>query len=144
MPVKPNFHERFNRLEAPRGSSDRSFGFIFSLVATLIAVWPSLQARPIRWWVLVVAGVLAALASWRPSVLHPANRLWTIFGLFLNSIVSPLIMGLVFFLVVTPTGVLMRRLGKDILRLHFDPRAASYWIERTPPGPAPDTMSRQF
>jgi hypothetical protein len=144
VPLRLDFHEDLNRLEAPQGSSDRSFGFIFSLLAVLIAVWPSFHGRPVRWSVLLVGGILAALASWCPSILHPANRHWTLFGSYLNRIMSPILTGLVFFFVVTPTGLLIRRLGRDALRLHFDPGAASYWIDRKPPGPAPDTMSRQF
>jgi len=72
------------------------------------------------------------------------NKLWFHFGLLLHKIVSPLVMGLLFFVTVTPIGLLMRTLGKTPLKLEFDKDADSYWILRDPPGPAPDTMKRQF
>jgi hypothetical protein len=79
-----------------------------------------------------------------PKVLHPFNILWTKLALLLNKIVSPLAMGVIFFLVATPTGFIMRMFGKDPLQLRFDPSATSYWKQRTPPGPAPASMSNQF
>jgi hypothetical protein len=79
-----------------------------------------------------------------PAVLAPLNRIWTRFGLLLHRIVSPVVLGVMFFGVVTPMGLVMRALGKDPLRLRFDPAARTYWIERRPPGPAPDTLNNQF
>jgi hypothetical protein len=72
------------------------------------------------------------------------NRLWLRFGLLLNRIVSPIVLGFLFYAVITPTGMIIRRAGRDPLRLQWDANAASYWIERRPPGPAPETMSNQF
>jgi len=93
---------------------------------------------------VVVSGLFLLLAVLVPRVLAPANRLWTKFGLLLHHIVSPLALGVLFFLVVTPTGLLMRLFGKDPLRLRFDPAADSYWIKRDPPGPAADSLKNQF
>lgn len=93
---------------------------------------------------MVVAGAFLLLAMLIPQVLAPANRLWTKFGLLLHNIVSPIALGILFFLVVTPTGLLMRLFGKDPLRLRFDPAASSYWIKRDPPGPAADSLKNQF
>lgn len=125
-------------------SSDRSFGFVFATVFMIIAIYPLLHAETIRIWAMVVSGIFLLLAAIRPQVLAPANRLWTKFGLLLHNIVSPIALGILFFLVVTPTGLLMRLLGKDPLRLRFDPAAGSYWIRRDPPGPAADSLKNQF
>ena len=97
-----------------------------------------------RGWALVVAAAffLAALAL--PRILAPLNRVWLRFGLVLHACISPVIMGLVFYATVTPIGLVRRLLGKDPLRLRLDRDAVTYWIERDPPGPTPDTMPRQF
>ena len=98
----------------------------------------------VRIWAIGIAAAFAVVALARPGVLAPLNRLWTRFGLLLHKVVSPLIMGMLFYLTVTPIGLLMRAMGKDPLRLRPDPDAASYWIERDPPGPPPETMKNQF
>jgi predicted membrane metal-binding protein len=137
-------HERLVVDEVVTGSSNRSFGLTFAIVFAIIALWPLVRGRSVRGWALVVAVafLLAALAL--PRVLGPLSRLWLRFGLVLHACISPIIMGLVFFTTVTPIGLLRRLLGQDPLRLRFDRDAATYWIERHPPGPAPDTMPRQF
>ena len=89
------------------------------------------------------AAFLAAALVW-PGVLAPLNRLWTRFGLLLHRLVSPLVLGVMFFLVITPMGLVMRALGKDPLRLQRDRAARTYWIDRQPPGPAPDSLNNQF
>ncbi|MDP6175569.1 MAG: SxtJ family membrane protein [Rhodospirillales bacterium] len=132
------------RQEMVGGSTDRAFGLVFVVVLLIIACWPLFDgATPRPWW-LATAALLALIAFIRPGLLAPFNRAWTKFGLLLHKIVNPIIMGLVFYLTVTPTGLIMRLLGKDPLRLRFDHEAKSYWIERTPPGPAPETMKQQF
>ena len=80
----------------------------------------------------------------RPSLLRPLNRLWFKFGLLLNKVVNPLIMGLVFYITVTPIGLIMRVLGKDLLGLRLSKDSESYWIHRDPPGPSPESMRHQF
>ena len=127
-----------------QSSSDRSFGFVFAAVFLIVAFYPLLHAAGIRIWAVVISGLFLLLAALVPQVLAPANRLWTKFGLLLHNIVSPLALGILFFLVVTPTGLLMRLFGKDPLRLRFDPAADSYWIKRDPPGPAADSLKNQF
>ena len=126
------------------GSSNRSFGFVFSVLFAFLGLGPLVRGRPVRGWALVVAAafLLAALAL--PRMLAPLNRLWLRFGLVLHACISPVIMGLVFYTTVTPIGLARRLLGKDPLRRRFDRDAVTYWIERDPPGPAPDTMTRQF
>ncbi|MBK8067640.1 MAG: hypothetical protein IPK27_08400 [Rhodanobacteraceae bacterium] len=84
------------------------------------------------------------LASLAPSLLAPLNRAWMALGHLLGRIISPIIMGLIFFGVVTPIAIVARLRGVDPMRRRFDPAARSYWIERDPPGPDPGTMERQF
>jgi len=98
----------------------------------------------VRGWALLIAAAffLAALAA--PRVLSPLRRLWLRIGLLIHTCMSPIILGLVFYTTVTPMGIVRRLLGWDPLRLRFDRDAVTYWIERHPPGPAPDTMPRQF
>jgi hypothetical protein len=97
-----------------------------------------------RWWSLAAAVAFLLSALLFPRVLRRLNWLWLKVGLVLHAIVNPVVMGLLFYLTVTPIGLLFRWLGKDPLRLHFDTTADTYWIERRPPGPTPDTMRRQF
>ena len=137
-------HERLSDNETVKGSSDRSFGLVFAAVFTIIGLWPLFSSSGVRWWSLAIALVFAGVAFARPSLLAPLNRLWTKFGLLLNRIVSPLVMGLLFFVVITPIALIMRATGKDQLHLKFDPKAKSYWIERKPPGPAPESIKNQF
>ena len=80
----------------------------------------------------------------RPGLLHPLNLIWFRFGMLLHRVVSPLILGLIFFVSVTPVALIMRVLAKDPLRLKFDREARSYWLDRDPPGPAPDSLKNQF
>ena len=127
-----------------QSSSDRSFGFVFAAVFLIVALYPLLHAGGIRIWAAIVSGLFLLLAALVPTILAPANRAWTKFGLLLHNIVSPLALGILFFLVVTPPGLLMRLFGKDPLRLRFDPAATSYWIKRDPPGPAADSLNNQF
>jgi hypothetical protein len=85
-----------------------------------------------------------AAALLYPAALNPLNRAWLKFGLLLHKVVNPIVMGLLFYGTVLPTGLVFRALGKDILRLRRQPEADSYWIVRQPPGPAPETMKDQF
>jgi len=114
------------------------------VVFAIIGLWPLLDGAGARWWSLAIAlGFAVAALAW-PRMLAPLNRLWFKFGLLLNRIVSPLVMGLLFYLVVTPIAVAMRMAGKDPLRLKSDAQARSYWIEREPPGPSPETIKNQY
>jgi predicted membrane metal-binding protein len=137
-------HERLVRDEPDKGSSDRAFGLVFTAVFLIIGALPLLKGAPPRLWSFGVAAVILIVALLAPRVLAPFNRVWTKFGLLLNAVVSPVVMGLLFFLVIMPIGALMRALGKKPLHLQVKRDAKSYWIERQPPGPAPDTMKNQF
>ncbi|MBF0141999.1 MAG: hypothetical protein HQL57_06905 [Magnetococcales bacterium] len=125
-------------------SSDRSFGLVFTLFFTVIGLVPLYEGKPPPWGILAVAGLFLATSLFRPSLLAPLNRLWTRFGLLLHRIVSPLVLGAIFFGVLTPTALLMRLTGKRPLDLRWEGRARSYWRRREPPGPAPESMSQQF
>ncbi len=140
----PNTHESFSRDEAVKVSSDRAFGIVFTVLFAVIGLWPLIHGGEVRIWSLVLAAVILAVALIRPSLLAPFNRAWMKFGLLLHKITNPVIMGLIFFLAVTPTALIMRAMGKDPLRRKFDPSATSYWIDRDPPGPEPETMKQQF
>ncbi len=139
-----NTHERLSAAQDIQGSSDRSFGIVMAVVFAVVGAWPLLSEGPPRWWALIAAAVFCSLAFLHPALLAPLNRLWFRFGLLLNKITSPLVMRLLFYGVMTPYAYILRWLGKDLLRLRFDASAESYWIERKPPGPAPETIKRQF
>ena len=95
-------------------------------------------------WTLPLAALFLIVAYTYPQVLGPLNRLWLKFGLLLHKVVTPVILGLLFFVTITPIGLLARACGKDFLRLRLDRSAKSYWIERAPPGPPPQSMKNQF
>jgi len=139
-----NIHEDFKRKGEVKGASDRSFGIVFALFFGLVAFWPLWHARPVRWWSAGLSGLFLVVTLFRSSLLHPLNRVWTHLGVALNRIVSPIVTGVLFYVVVTPISILFRWQGKDLLRLRADVGATSYWIERNPRGPAPETMSNQF
>ena len=131
-------------IESPSGSSDRWFGLVFAGFFTIVGVLPILHGRPLHIWALALAGAFLTIALALPALLSPLNKLWTKFGLLLHSFMSPIALGILFFAVVTPTGLLMRLLGKDPLRLRMDKAATSYWIARKPPGPTAESLKNQF
>ena len=137
-------HESLDREAEVEGSSNRSFGWVFTAFFLILAVLPLLGGGGARYWALAASAAMAVLTLVRPSVLEVPNRLWGRFGLWLGRVVSPVMAGVVFYGVVTPIGLVMRLAGKDFLRLRRDPGAASYWIVRDPPGPPPQSMSDQF
>lgn len=147
-------HENISHDDAIEIGSDRSFGITFTVVFALLATffyfrgppsWTPESIAPKLWMGLAgVSGVFLLISLAIPSILHPFNVVWMKFAGVLNMIVSPIVMGLLFFLTVTPMALLLRAMGKDLLRLKLDKDAKSYWIERTPPGPPPDTMKNQF
>jgi hypothetical protein len=137
-------HEDLRREGAVVGSSNRSFGGVFTVVFAAVGLLPLIRGGEVRVWALVVAAVFFTAALLAPALLAPLNRLWFKFGLLLHRVVSPLVMGMLFYVVVTPTGLLMRLLGKRPLDLDFDSTVSSYWIVRQPSGPAPETMKNQF
>lgn len=137
-------HEDLGRKQEGQGGSDRSFGIVFAVFFTLLALLPLRAHRPVRGWALAVAALFLGVGLLRPGWLHPLNRAWTKLGLLLGRVVSPIVTGIVFFLVVTPIALIFRMLKKDPLRLAPGGDAQTYWIVRQPPGPAPESMRHQF
>lgn len=137
-------HESYRREEAAAPGTERAFGFVMAGACAIIAginYWHAGQWWP---WLAGVGAAFLAAAFLFPAMLKPLNVIWFKFGLLLHKIVNPLIMGLLFFVTVWPTGLVMRALGRDLLRLKRDPDAGSYWIVRQPPGPLPGSMKDQF
>jgi hypothetical protein len=131
--------------EAEKQGSDRSFGYVFAAAFALIGLFPLWRLDAPRWWSLALATGFAIVAVVYPGVLGPLNRFWMAFGKLLHRIVSPLVMGGVYFLAVTPTGLIMRLRGHDLLSLQRRPDLSTYWIEReTETLPASQTMKKQF
>jgi hypothetical protein len=137
-------HEDLSRKHVARGPSDRSFGFVFSAFFLLVAIAPLRKHHPMRWWALGFAVAFLAVSLLVPDLLKPLNRLWMRLGHLLGRITTPVVTGLLFYLVFTPAAYIMRLLGKDPLRLKFDAQTDSYWRERRPPGPPPADMANQF
>ena len=121
-------------------SSNRSFGIVFFIVFLLIAIYPLVYTGEFRFWSLIISFIFLILGILNSKILTPLNKLWFKFGIFLGKIISPIIMGIIFFFVVTPIGILMRVLGKDVLNLKYH-NNKSYWIEKTGPK---SKMKNQF
>jgi hypothetical protein len=137
-------HEDYARDEDLQGSSDRSFGFVFTGFFALVGGVKLYTGHAWALYWFAGAATFLAAALFAPRILAPLNRLWMKFALLLYAVMNPLTMALLFFLVVTPIGVVMRLAGKDFLRKRLEPDASSYWLPRDPPGPAPDSMKQQF
>ena len=121
-------------------SSNRSFGIVFFVVFLIISLYPIINNESIRLWSLIISLIFLILGIINSSLLSPLNKLWFKFGIFLGKIISPVIMGIIFFLVVTPIGIIMRLIGKDVLNLKYN-NSKSYWIEKTGPK---SNMKNQF
>ena len=121
-------------------SSNRSFGIVFFVVFLIIAIYPLSHGGDIRIWSTIISFIFLVLGLLNSSILTPLNKIWFKFGIFLGKIISPLIMGIIFFLVVTPIGLIMRIFGKDILNLKYN-KNQSYWIEKNGPK---SKMKNQF
>ena len=140
----PTTHENFSREEIVIRSSERSFAIVIAGALGLLMLlnwWHDGRGWP---WLGGVAVLFFAAGYICPAVLKPLNWLWFKFGLLLHSIVNHIVMALLFYAAVWPTGLIMRALGKDPLRLRREPERSSYWIARQPPGPEPETMKDQF
>ena len=121
-------------------SSNRSFGIVFFALFLLIALYPLTYSGEIRIWSTIISLIFLFLGLVNSKILTPLNKLWFKFGIFLGKIVSPLVMGVIFFLVVTPIAFLMRLLNKDLLNLKFN-NENTYWIKKTGPK---SKMKNQF
>ena len=137
-------HEPLRREDTFKTATDRNFGVVFAVVFGLIGLliwWRS--GHHWVWW-LGGSAFFAGVALVAPRILAPLNWVWTKFGLLLFHIVSPIMLAVLFYVCIAPIGVILRFMKKDLLRLHYDPSADSYWIKRDPPGPAPDSLKNQF
>ena len=111
-------------------SSNRSFGLVFFAFFLIISLWPLINDAEIRIWSLIISIIFLLLGLFNSKILTPLNKLWFKFGIILGKLVSPIVMGLVFFLVVTPTGIIMRLTGKNLLGLKKDIKKNTYWIKK--------------
>ena len=130
-----------SRYVSTEQSSEKSFGVVFSIVFLIVALYPLINSEGLRIWALVASIIFFLLAFIAPKVLVFPNKLWFKFGLLIGSIVAPIVMAFVYFVTVLPTGLIMRLLGKDLLKQKLDKNAKSYWIKRSEPM---GTMKNQF
>jgi hypothetical protein len=142
--MQQSIHERFSRDETVALSSDRSFGTVMTAAFAVISILGWWRGGHSWRWIGGIAVLFLMATLLYPVALNPLNRLWFKISLLLNKVMNPIVMALVFFGAVAPSGLVMRLLGRDQLRLKRQPNANSYWIERRPPGPAPESMKDQF
>ena len=128
-----------NQNDAKIGSN-KSFGIVFFIVFLLISFYPLINQENIRIWSLIISLIFLILGLLNSKILNPLNKLWFKFGIILGRIISPIIMGIIFFFVVTPIGLLMKLLKKDLLNLKFN-KTSTYWIEKSGPK---SKMKNQF
>ena len=112
-----------------KSGTERNFGLIFAIVFVIIGLYPVLQGQDIRLWAFITALIFLFFGIFLPKALIVPNILWFKFGILLGAIVAPIIMGIIFILIVTPTGIIMRLLGKDILNQKMKKLVKSYWIK---------------
>ena len=127
-------------IEEKNKSSNRSFGVVFFLLFLIIGIYPIFNANGLRLWSLIISLIFLILGLTNSKILTPLNKAWFKFGIILGKIFSPMIMAAIFFLVVTPTGLIMRLLRKDILNLKFNQKD-TYWIDKKGPK---SIMKNQF
>ena len=137
-------HESLTREEQAAPRSELSFAIVMAVALALLGGINWLHDGRVWPWFGGIAALFVVAGYFCPAALKPLNWLWFKFGLLLHTVVNPIVMGLVFYGAVLPTGLLMRAMGKDLLRLKFEPERDSYWIVRQPPGPAPESMKDQF
>lgn len=128
----------------PQLPSNRSFGWTFTVVFILAGVYGLIRSAPALTWLLAAAALMAVVTLTRDTWLTPLNRAWMAFGALLNRIVSPVVLGVIYFGVFTPTAIVMRLAGRDAMCRRFDPAAPSYWVRRDPPGPRDDSFKDMF
>lgn len=124
--------------------SNRSFGVVFVVVFALIGLFPLVREEAPRIWALVVSGAFLLPTIVYPQVLAPLNKLWFRFGMLLGRIINPVVMFIMYALVMVPVGLVLKLMRKDLLRLKLDAQSLTYWNQRTPPGPTPESLKDQF
>lgn len=144
MPLSKSPHQAE---QTPKQLSNRAFGLIFAAIFIVIAVWPILFGKGLyayREWALIVALLFIVPALLYSPCLQPLNNLWTKFGFLMHSIINPILMGIVFFVAVLPTGIIIKLLGKDPMRRRLDPKVESYWQARTDSEFSQERFKNQF
>jgi len=121
--------------------SEKSFGIVFAIVFLLVALFPLTNSEDIPLWAIIISAIFLLLSFVAPKLLSLPNKLWFKFGLLLGSIIAPVVMALVYIVTVIPTSLIMRLLGKDLLKQKLNKQAKSYWIERKDPV---GSMKNQF
>ena len=116
--------------QAPKQLGNRPFGFIFAGIFTVIALWPVAFGGDPRQWALIIVALFAVPAVLYPRVLQPLNDLWVKFGMFMHMIINPILMGIIFFVAVVPTGLILKLLGKDPMRRKLEAQSNTYWLPR--------------
>lgn len=124
--------------------SERNFGVTFAVVFAVIALIRLPFGGPVLWWALAVSTAFLIVTCTAPRILAPLNRVWFRFGMLLHRIVNPVVLAVLYFGALVPMSLVMRAFGKRFLTLDRDVAAASYWVKRDPPGPAPDSIKNQF
>ena len=137
-------HETVSSFRKIAVGSNRKFGLLFGMFFGILGLWPLFHHNSPKWWLIAISGGVLTAALFFPRCLALPNRAWFQLGLAMNKVVSPVIMGGLFFGAVTPIGWYLRKTGKDLLSLKLNPEAVTYWIERKPPGPAQGTLTKQF
>ncbi len=122
-------------------SSNKSFGLVFFVIFIIIALWPLLKDENIRIWSIIVSIIFLILGLLNSKILTPFNKLWMRIGIFLGAIVSPIVMGIVYFGVITPIGIILKLFGKDVLNLKIDKNKNTYWTLKKK---IPSKMKDQF
>ena len=137
-------HESLHREQTLKLPPNRSFGLGVAICLLVIALFPLWGGGGVRLWAVAGAAACALIALLEPNIYTPLNRAWMRFGLILNKIVNPLVLGVMFYVVIWPTGIALRLIRGTSLRQGYDVDASSYWEPRTPPGPKPKSLERQF
>jgi hypothetical protein len=122
-------------------NSNRNFGLVFFIIFLILGLWPITNGEEIRIWLILLAFIFLILGIVESKLLSPLNRLWFKFGIMLGAIVAPIVMGAIFFIVVTPIGIVMSIIGKDLLNIKHDKKKETYWIKLIKPT---GSMKRQF
>jgi len=111
-------------------SSNRNFGLFFFVVFLVVGIWPLTSGESIRIWFINISAIFLILGLMNSKLLTPLNKLWLKLGIILGAVIAPIVMGVVFFLVVTPIGLVMRLLGMDLINKKYDKKINTYWIDR--------------
>lgn len=128
----------------PGPGSELQFAVVFAIVFIIIGLWPLLGDNTPRIWAFVTGAIFLAAGYFKPVILKPLNNLWYRFGLLLHKIISPVIIGILYYGTVFPTNIFLKLINKDPMFRKYEPDRESYWINREPPGPDKDSFKNQF